>query len=133
VITFAGISSNSGKQGDFDAGKLAGDPAYPASPGSFQEIPRYPETIGRIFIEDTISWGSLAGRDNHVREMSSARTCFREEYKRQLAENGFTGVEFADKTACWSDFVRDAWINLSQTARDTPGCTEVKPRRKEDF
>lgn len=64
---------------------------------------------GKIFIEDYYRRGKF-GREE-ARILSEDIQCpylpSAEEYKNQLAENGFTKVELIDKTECWNDFVKE--------------------------
>jgi cyclopropane fatty-acyl-phospholipid synthase-like methyltransferase len=81
----------------------------PLRPALFKKFRDILKPSGRIFIEDYYKLGEFSPEEiTMLREdVQCPYLPSAEEYKRQLAENGFTGVEFADKTACWSDFVRE--------------------------
>lgn len=81
----------------------------PDRPALFKKCRDILKSSGKIFIEDYYRLGefnpeeiSMLREDVQCPYLPSA-----EEYKRQLMENGFTEIEFVDKTACWKEFVRE--------------------------
>ncbi|MDD5116534.1 MAG: methyltransferase domain-containing protein [Candidatus Omnitrophica bacterium] len=64
---------------------------------------------GKIFIEDYYKLGEFSPREVEIlcEDVQCPYLPTAQEYRRQLMENGFTDVEFEDKTECWSDFVRE--------------------------
>jgi cyclopropane fatty-acyl-phospholipid synthase-like methyltransferase len=64
---------------------------------------------GKMFIEDFYKRGEF--NKEEVKVLSEDIYCSylpaREQYKKQLVENGFRKVELTDKTDCWKNFVRE--------------------------
>jgi len=64
---------------------------------------------GKVFFEDYYKLGEFSSEDAKILrdDVQCPYLPTVEEYMRQLRENGFVNVKLEDKTACWSDFVKD--------------------------
>ncbi len=64
---------------------------------------------GKIFIEDYCKRGEFGRQELKIlsEDVQCSYLPTAEEYKGQLIENGFTKIELVDKTACWSNFVKE--------------------------